>query len=622
MEYKKEPDQIKEENNNGSELRKISGDRALWAAAAARAEERLKSLEKDNSQPVTGSEKTVDTRTEPETISQPAENPGKPEDKEKKPEKNSRNKKKKTKEKRKKEKTRKTKENKKREKKKSRKKKKEQPGFFGRIGRKFVNGGAALVEFHDRIQGACDRFFASMGFSLVKEYDSVVRRYKRSSRQIYGSLFSMFIISCAMLLVFEHFTAYQYAYNGRVLGYVKSQNDVVNVLKVAGNKLSSSNKAHIKFTANDNIKMNKVSVFNRDMDTPDQVVNKLTYMTDIEVSAVAICQDGKLMTIVENQQAADDVIKRIKESYQTPNEGMKITKTDFETPVDTKEVQVMLTSVGSKGDALHDLTEGGTIEIRHIVNEGETVNSIAKEFNVSPSDIKDMETGETVSKAESGSRVRIQKKIDPLKVITIEKGTTTETIPFETEEKQSADLYKDETYVQQEGADGRQAITGTITKENGKEIKRDISKKEVIKEPVKKIVLIGTKERPKTDPTGTFATPIRGATITSEFGARWGRMHEGIDYGAATGTPIYASDGGTVTLAGVYGGYGNCVEIKHSGGYSTRYGHMSRFAVSQGEKVYQGQVIGYVGNTGRSTGSHLHFEVRLNGVAQNPRNYV
>lgn len=622
MEYKKEPDQIKEKNNNGSELRKISGDRALWAAAAARAEERLKNLEKDNSQPVTGSENTVDTRTEPETISQPAENPGKPEDKEKKPEKNSRNKKKKTKDKRKKEKTRKTKENKKREKKKSRKKKKEQPGFFGRIGRKFVNGGAALVEFHDRIQGACDRFFASMGFSLVKEYDSVVRRYKRSSRQIYGSLFSMFIISCAMLLVFEHFTAYQYAYNGRVLGYVKSQNDVVNVLKVAGNKLSSSNKAHIKFTANDNIKMNKVSVFNRDMDTPDQVVNKLTYMTDIEVSAVAICQDGKLMTIVENQQAADDVIKRIKESYQTPNEGMKITKTDFETPVDTKEVQVMLTSVGSKGDALHDLTEGGTIEIRHIVNEGETVNSIAKEFNVSPSDIKDMETGETVSKAESGSRVRIQKKIDPLKVITIEKGTTTETIPFETEEKQSADLYKDETYVQQEGADGRQAITGTITKENGKEIKRDISKKEVIKEPVKKIVLIGTKERPKTDPTGTFATPIRGASITSEFGARWGRMHEGIDYGAATGTPIYASDGGTVTLAGVYGGYGNCVEIKHSGGYSTRYGHMSRFAVSQGEKVYQGQVIGYVGNTGRSTGSHLHFEVRLNGVAQNPRNYV
>ena len=98
MEYKKEPDQIKEKNNNGSELRKISGDRAIWAAAAARAEERLKNLEKDNSQPVTGSENTVDTRTEPETISQPAENPGKPEDKEKKPEKNSRTKKKKTKE--------------------------------------------------------------------------------------------------------------------------------------------------------------------------------------------------------------------------------------------------------------------------------------------------------------------------------------------------------------------------------------------------------------------------------------------------------------------------------------------------------------------------------------------
>lgn len=103
-----------------------------------------------------------------------------------------------------------------------------------------------------------------------------------------------------------------------MLGYVKSQNDVVNVLKVAGNKLSSSNEAHIKFTANDNIKMNKVSVFNRDMDTPDQVVNKLTYMTDIEVSAVAICQDGKLMTIVENKQAADDVYQEDKRILSDP----------------------------------------------------------------------------------------------------------------------------------------------------------------------------------------------------------------------------------------------------------------------------------------------------------------
>jgi murein DD-endopeptidase MepM/ murein hydrolase activator NlpD len=114
--------------------------------------------------------------------------------------------------------------------------------------------------------------------------------------------------------------------------------------------------------------------------------------------------------------------------------------------------------------------------------------------------------------------------------------------------------------------------------------------------------------------------PVRGP-VTSGFGMRWGRMHEGIDISAATGTPIRAAKAGTVTFAGTMGGYGNAVIISHGGGLSTLYAHQSRLAVSGGS-VSQGEVIGYVGSTGHSTGPHLHFETRVNGTPQNPLRYL
>jgi murein DD-endopeptidase MepM/ murein hydrolase activator NlpD len=99
-------------------------------------------------------------------------------------------------------------------------------------------------------------------------------------------------------------------------------------------------------------------------------------------------------------------------------------------------------------------------------------------------------------------------------------------------------------------------------------------------------------------------------------------MHEGIDLGASTGTPIYAADGGKVIRATWYSGYGLCVDIDHENGRVTRYGHCSRLLVSAGDRVYQGQNIALVGNTGNSFGSHLHFEVRLDGTAYNPRKFL
>jgi murein DD-endopeptidase MepM/ murein hydrolase activator NlpD len=115
--------------------------------------------------------------------------------------------------------------------------------------------------------------------------------------------------------------------------------------------------------------------------------------------------------------------------------------------------------------------------------------------------------------------------------------------------------------------------------------------------------------------------PVSGP-VTSPFGYRWGRLHAGIDIGVPYGTPIHAAASGTIVLAGWTGGYGNYTCVDHGGGLATCYGHQSSYAVSSGAQVAQGQVIGYVGNTGHSFGAHLHFEVRINGNPVDPLGYL
>lgn len=110
--------------------------------------------------------------------------------------------------------------------------------------------------------------------------------------------------------------------------------------------------------------------------------------------------------------------------------------------------------------------------------------------------------------------------------------------------------------------------------------------------------------------------------VTSEYGYRWGRLHAGIDIAAPTGTPIRAAKAGEVIQSGTMGGYGNAIVIDHGGGFTTLYAHQSRLVARQGQSVRQGELIGYVGNTGNSTGPHVHFETRVNGNPQNPRRYL
>jgi murein DD-endopeptidase MepM/ murein hydrolase activator NlpD len=121
--------------------------------------------------------------------------------------------------------------------------------------------------------------------------------------------------------------------------------------------------------------------------------------------------------------------------------------------------------------------------------------------------------------------------------------------------------------------------------------------------------------------SGQLSWPVNGP-VTSGFGNRWGRMHEGIDIAVPSGTPVGAAAPGTVIFAGWLGGYGNLVVVDHGGGLSTAYGHNSSLAVGVGQAIQTGSVIAYSGSTGHSTGPHVHFEVRLNGAAVDPLGYL
>ena len=123
-------------------------------------------------------------------------------------------------------------------------------------------------------------------------------------------------------------------------------------------------------------------------------------------------------------------------------------------------------------------------------------------------------------------------------------------------------------------------------------------------------------------------TPLDSLRMTSSFGLRWHpvtggrRQHEGVDLASPVGTPIHATADGTVAKADWFGGYGLFVQLEHGGALQTRYGHMSRLNVASGQHVHKGDIIGYVGSTGRSTGPHLHYEVRVNGSPVNPIPYM
>ncbi len=183
------------------------------------------------------------------------------------------------------------------------------------------------------------------------------------------------------------------------------------------------------------------------------------------------------------------------------------------------------------------------------------------------------------------------------------------------------DWYTTQTRTIQEPHAGYRRVVAIISYRNDKETGREILKEELVMAAVPKIVERGTIVPP------TYVKPISGGRLSSGFGRRnapkkgASSYHKGVDWAVSTGTAVVASCGGTVVKAGWSSGYGYCVYINHPDGRQTRYAHLSKVLVSVGQNVSQGQRIALSGNTGVSTGPHLHFEMLINGTQVNPLNY-
>lgn len=177
-------------------------------------------------------------------------------------------------------------------------------------------------------------------------------------------------------------------------------------------------------------------------------------------------------------------------------------------------------------------------------------------------------------------------------------------------------LFEGETVIVNQGSFGIVEKTILTDYYNGNEIKQTVLDEDIVLKACPKVIHIGARKRPE------YIIPVTNYTMSSYFGARWGRNHNGIDLAVPVGTPVASSTSGEVVRAGWFDGYGNCIDVLHGEDILIRYGHLSAINVSVGQKISQGELIGLSGNTGNSTGPHLHFEIRENDIPVNPFSYI
>lgn len=203
-------------------------------------------------------------------------------------------------------------------------------------------------------------------------------------------------------------------------------------------------------------------------------------------------------------------------------------------------------------------------------------------------------------------------------VISVVSTSVQKEIPFETQTQTDANLYIGESITVSEGKVGACEVESETIYKNGAQQSSRVLSENVIAKPVARVVRVGTKTKDVL--ASGLLRPLDGV-VSSKFGKRWGKNHEGIDFAVAVGTPVKSAECGTVSFAGDAGTYGNLVRIDHGNGVVTAYAHLSRINVSVGQTLAAGTQIALSGNTGRSTGPHLHFEVIKDEVPLDPSLY-
>lgn len=335
--------------------------------------------------------------------------------------------------------------------------------------------------------------------------------------------------------------------------------------------------------------------------------------------------NGQFIGAAQDRDTLTNVLNQVKAAYIDEN----TISAEFTSGVYITH-EYTASDVEQSADAmLAALTANQNGQTTYEVQQGDTFVDIAFANGMTLSELEALNPGVDSNRIYIGQIINVKEEIPFLSVKTVDHVTYTESIACPVVEVEDSSMYQGQSKVLDAGTPGEQIVTADVSYLNGVEQEREVLSTEVTREATNKVIAVGTKVRPSWLPTGTYIWPVYG-NITSYFGYRsiFGSYsyHSGLDIATSYGTTIKASDGGTVIWSGTGTGsnwsYGKYVIIDHGNGVQTYYAHCSSLLVSTGDKVYQGQAIARVGSTGRSTGNHCHFEIKINGTSVNPLAYL
>jgi murein DD-endopeptidase MepM/ murein hydrolase activator NlpD len=355
--------------------------------------------------------------------------------------------------------------------------------------------------------------------------------------------------------------------------------------------------------------------------TSDELADSMLEQVDELQRGYILYIDEDAVGFSASQETLQALLDEMKAPYQTENTisatfsgavSIRYGYTALSTPSDPDTVRAKLTA---------NREEAAT----YTVVQGDTFSEIAERFALWQNELRDLNPSVTPDKLFIGEVLIVKQAVPVLSVITVENSIYEEEIPAPIEYVDDNTLYIGASRVVKSGSAGIASVEAEITYQNGVEKTRSILSTTTKVEATTRVVARGTQKPPKTASKGTYIWPVNGK-VTSTTGKRTllgsTGYHSGLDIAVPYGTEVKAADGGTVTFSGWKGNYGNLVIITHDNGTQTYYAHNAELLVSKGDKVYQGQAVAKAGSTGRSTGSHCHFEGRVNGKTMNPYDYL
>lgn len=449
--------------------------------------------------------------------------------------------------------------------------------------------------------------------------NSVSRMWKEFKSQIIGGTITAAVVVCvcAALNMLNWSLGYEVIVDGENIGLVRDREVVYRAVDRVGEKLNAY--------FGDDYSYSKEPAFVKRIVAEDKLADEaqledaLLSNIDTMVEAYAVYVNDEVLFGVSSEEAAEWVFAKYKQKYT----GEEITDdmvVDFceETRVNKEFMHIAY--LETPEEALEILSGNSKAEAEYTVRADDTLWDIAKKYDTTVEHILAMNDNIT-DNIKEGMKIKVEETVPRLSVRSVQTVSLTEDVPYTVEKIKDDSIYEGRTVVSRKGQAGSAKVLARVTKVNGVEVDKDVLESETVTEPVAQIEKIGTKKRPPTTGSGTFINPSYG-TLSSRYGRRWGRNHNGIDIAGSYNSVIKAADGGVVTYSGWMSGYGNYIVINHENGYQTAYGHCASLSVGVGARVAKGDEVARMGSTGRSTGTHLHFEVRKNGQYVDPLKYV